>query len=631
MTAAANSPSDENALIRRMRRARLRQWAIAVGSVSAAAFGVAFLSPDSIGTFSYYTLSALLLLNATIALRQGMHVLFPIETLLWKIRRIEHAVDANKLDPGHFSIHSDDAFACLTAGIDALVSKLTEKLRAANERALLDDAMLQAFPFTSFTVSRAGKVYSVIRDEYDLVPLLGIEVGRGPTRDAWGEANAARFLHEVRKSFDGDAFRWFDLEVGAHHLRCSAKRLNDMTALVVLGDLPSIDKIVENMNGASSESDFSHRQNALKRFAASLAHDGRNVFAALGNLVEANKSSTDPAVREQVPLAEDSIRRGTKLMTELMQYAGETRYRLRTVPAAEACRELCSSPTLLATVPNNVTLLTDVSDKPMPQIDIDSDQLWKVLFNFVKNAVEAFGRSDGRIWLTAAPFEMTNEQSRTFRASCRPAVGSGVLLTVSDDGPGINPALLSRIFDPYVSSKGNGRGLGLATAFSVIDAHNGAVRVNSTERLGTSFEIFLPASRHSEEELQAIHEIAPNGEILLVDDDPVILRTTRLVLQSLKIAAHPASNEADALRKLRTLGTRLRAVLADADLGGTTSANLIRRIRETNPDLPVILTSGGDEDAVRGSFDGVPYDRFVAKPYTVEELASALGKVEVGG
>jgi len=627
MMASLHQMQDEGALVRRMHKARTRQWTIAFTSVLLTALGGIFLSPSEIGAFAYYSIIALMLLNATIALRQGALVIFPIETLLRKIRRIERDVDNGRLDLAHLSVQSDDAFACLTAGIDNLVTKLAERARSTSERALLSAAMIQATPFTIFTVAKNGQVYTILRDMYGLVQPLNLNVGMSPSAETWGKDNADRFLREVANSFDSNDFRWFDLDIGAHHLRGCVKRINDLTALVELGDLSAIDRAVTATAGITSESDFTHRQNMLKRFAASVAHDGKNVFAVLKNLVELNNNSSDPAVREQTRIAEDAIRRGTDLMSELTTFAGETRLHLVCTPAVEGLGAILDNLTIKALLPENVEVIKNISDKKMPEIDLDADQAWKVGFNLIKNAVEAMNGHAGRIWVKVEPCLMTEDVARSFRHSGTLPNGKGVLVTVTDDGPGIPAEMLDHVFDPYYSSKGKGRGIGLATVMTIIDAHSGGLGVKSSHGYGTTFYIYLPASRNTAEEIRLINEVAPNGEILLVDDDPTILHTTSLVLRALKIAAHPAANEDDALTKLRTLRTRLKAVLVDASLQCISSAGLVRRIHDDFPKLPVIVVSGSPKEVIDERFAGVPYDRFLGKPYSVAELSSALADI----
>jgi len=615
---------NEGLLVRRMHKARIRQWVVAVSSIAITSIGITVLSPNEIGKFAYYALVALMLLNATIALLQSAFVLFPIELLLRKIRHIEHDVDTGKLETGHLPINSNDVFACLTAGIDNLISKLSEKARAANERAVFRLAMLHATPFTFYTVSRTGKVLSIVKDAFGIISLLGIKVGKGPSKEIWGDKNANSYLQTVAKAFDSDDILWFELDIGAHRLRGSIKRLNDMTAFIALGDMPAIDDTVAQQTGSTNEASFSYQQGALKRFAASVAHDGKNVFAALNNLVELNRHSTDPNVREQVPIAEDAIRRGTLLMSELTNFAGESHFKLVCTPAVEGLRAIFESPTIKVLLPENVQMISDFSDVALPEIDLDLDQSWKAGFNLVKNAIEAMNGHIGRIWVSAKPFQMTDGLARAFRHSNSLRIGKGILITVADDGPGIPAEMVNRIFEPYFTSKGEGHGFGLATLATIVEAHSGAIMVKSSPGSGTAFDIYLPASRNSSEELKMIKEIAPNGEILLIDDDPSILHTTKLVLHALKVAAHPASTAEDAMAKLRSLRTRVKFALVDGRLRGVSTAQLVRQIHDEFPSLPVIIASGAPKEVIDREYNGIPYTCFLSKPYSVADLKTTL-------
>jgi len=623
-------PVDENVFIRRMRLGRVRQLAIAGVSLVTAVIGIFALSPAMVGTFAFYAITALLVLNAVLALLQYGRVLQPIEALLRRMAEIGRKVDNNDFSIDHLYSSSDDEFACLAAGIDALIEKLSEKARHAEEVSIRNIAVVQATPFTFFTVSKSGKVFSIIKDHYGIVPFLKLEGGAMPTERTWGRENLATYRKTVEEAFEKKQMRWFDMPFPekdgspAHVFRATVSPLNDISALVVMGDMPAIDRLVDNVSQRELRNSRTQKHTALKRLAASVAHDGRNVFAALGNLVELNKQSTDPNVRAQTEIAIDAIARGTNLMTELMQYAGETHYRMQLVQTREASEKLFANPTMLALVPSNISLRVEISNEPMPAVDADPTQAWKVPFNLVKNSIEAIGKATGCIWLTARPFEMTPEETKGFRYLGAMPMGNGVMLTESDDGPGIEPDIADRIFDPYASSKGKGRGLGLATVFSIVEAHNGAIRVKSRPGMGSTFEIFLPASRHTSEEYEIVKKIAPNGEILLVDDDAAILHTTRLLLQTAKMAAHPAITASDAIRKMRTLRERIKAVVVDANMAD--AIRVMKMVRDEHPGVMIVLSSGAPEESFSQLKTAKLYDRFLSKPYAASDIFASLGR-----
>jgi len=620
-------------ILSRVRSGRIRQLAISGVSVFAAALCVIFFSPAEFSAFGYYSIVALLVVNAVLALFQYQQVIRPVESMLVHLADISVRLGAEDQRPfERLPSAKNPAFDCLASGVDGLVESLLERIEELRKVASGHEAMLMSVPIAILVVTREGTVAKILNANGLDKALDGLRLGEKPRPEFWGEANATTLMGNLRKAFANNDAVAFDLAVESaggrerETYQVTFRRLNDMSAMMTVLRAAVLSSAPER-KAESAPATATQKRAALRRMAASIAHDGKNVFAALSNLVSINRESTDPGVRNQIPIAEDAIRRGTVLMTELTTLAGEMHFDLKCRPAADFSTLILETPALKALLPRNVEFLTSVSTKPMPEIDLDADQMWKVASNLVKNAVEAMGGNNGRIWVKVEPCTLTEETARSFRHTGVLRKGAGILVTFTDDGPGIAEDMLDRIFDPYVSIKGNGRGIGLATVMTIVDAHGGGLGVKSSPGYGTTFYLYLPASRNTAEELKLIHEIAPNGEILLIDDDPTILHTTSLVLRSLKIAAHPASNEEDAIAKLRSLRGRTKAVLVDGNIGCVSSAGLVQRIHGEFPGLPVIIVSGSPKETIDDRFAGVPYDRFLSKPYSVAELSAALNDV----
>ena len=216
--------------------------------------------------------------------------------------------------------------------------------------------------------------------------------------------------------------------------------------------------------------------------------------------------------------------------------------------------------------------------------------------------------------------------------------GPGVVFRFADTGPGIKPEFLKRMFDPYVSTKASGRGFGLATVTSIIDAHHGGIRVSSTVGIGTTFEIFLPASKTvlaTESQKIKLTQSArmrrptlpPKGgvrEILVVDDDETLLKTTSILLKVLKYSVFTATGHRDALDIFRSHAPNLACVVMDANLGETDAVRLLGSFRAIAPGVPVIISSGYAPERIRAQFVTQPYNAFLAKPYTLAELQESI-------
>ena len=194
--------------------------------------------------------------------------------------------------------------------------------------------------------------------------------------------------------------------------------------------------------------------------------------------------------------------------------------------------------------------------------------------------------------------------------------------------------MLRRIFDPYVSTKSSGRGFGLATVNTIVDAHHGGIRVESQLGHGTAFGVFLPISKIAIVKAIPPRENAPapikpenvptSREVLLIDDDPAILKTTGILLQALKCTVHATRGHVDALEVFHRRAQHLSCVILDAHLGATDPVRQLATFRATAPNVPIIVTSGSAVETVQEIFATQPYDAFLAKPFTLADLKKAI-------
>ena len=154
----------------------------------------------------------------------------------------------------------------------------------------------------------------------------------------------------------------------------------------------------------------------------------------------------------------------------------------------------------------------------------------------------------------------------------------------------------------------------------------GGIAVESRPDCGTTLRIYLPVSRLAPAVAEAdVPEAAAlTGEVLIVDDDEAILKTTRILCQALKLAPHVARDRREALAVVRRHASRLRAIVLDAHLGQVDTVRLLGAFRLGAPHVPVVLASGSAREAVEKMFRAHPYDVFLPKPYTLAELKGAF-------
>jgi CheY-like chemotaxis protein len=215
------------------------------------------------------------------------------------------------------------------------------------------------------------------------------------------------------------------------------------------------------------------------------------------------------------------------------------------------------------------------------------------------------------------------------------APGPYVEIAIRDSGVGIPEEDLSRIFDPYFTTKEKGSGLGLATAYSIMANHNGTINVRSQVGKGTTFLLYLPATgakRRSEKTRPgAAAGAGARRRILVMDDEPVILDVAREILTALGHEAEFAAHGAEAIEKYQAAkrsGKPFDVVILDLTIrGGMGGAETVRRLREIDPAVKAIVSSGYSDDAVNADYGKQGFQAFLKKPYDIDALLETLNSV----
>lgn len=259
-------------------------------------------------------------------------------------------------------------------------------------------------------------------------------------------------------------------------------------------------------------------------------------------------------------------------------------------------------------------------------VEGDRSQLIELVLNLVSNAQEAYGEAGGNIRVTTG-FRTVREGDLSGiynRGAMR--TGEYAFIEVTDHGPGLPPELADRLFDPFVTTKDDGQGLGLATVLGTAIAHEGGVEVRSDSR-GCSFTIYLPQlpSTGKAEDVERV-TVGPvsRESCLVVDDHPEVLNVHRAMLESLGRQAVATTSPTHALEMARMY--RFELALVDVSMPELRGDELVAHMREVDPDLPVILVSGyAEEQAEAERMPGRTV--FIEKPFGLTELHDAILEV----
>ena len=374
---------------------------------------------------------------------------------------------------------------------------------------------------------------------------------------------------------------------------------------------------------AESQARRSQRLESIGTLAGGIAHDLNNVLTPVlmgAKLLSREQSHSN--LQNIAGTIHSAAERGAEMIKQLLSFAGGADRRHEAVQVNSVIREVQSI--LEHTLPKSVDVRISIAENLWPVMG-DSTEICQLLLNLCINARDAMV-DGGQLTISAENVDIDEMQAR---ADLDLKVGPHVLLTVTDTGTGIARQIIDRVFDPFFTTKqlGKGTGLGLAMCLGIVRSHDGAINVCSEPGHGTQFTIYLPADRTEESVAVAT---APHGLpqgrgelILLVDDESLVLETTRAALELNGYQVMTASSGTLAVTVYRERQNDIDAVIVDMMMPGMDGNSTIQSLRDISPDVRVIASSG---------FRGLSRDRrtphvdeiFLAKPYTESQLLSTL-------
>lgn len=369
-----------------------------------------------------------------------------------------------------------------------------------------------------------------------------------------------------------------------------------------------------------AQNEDADRMAVLGRLAGGIAHDFNNLLAVvLGAAAAARMPALPPALAEEITAIEAAANRGAALVRQLLAFARQQVMAPRSIPLNDTVTEFVA---LLPRLLGPGITVEAALEQPTRHVLVDPDEWSRVLLNLAVNARNAMGGAGRLRFATGRRLILAGEM---VSGALLPA-GRYATLEVQDSGPGIPPEALPRIFEPFFTTRleEGGTGLGLATVQGIVAQSGGRIEVECPPGGGTLFRILLPRADPPAEAQPPIPPPAPapQAPILLVDDEPSLLRVAALALRQAghEVVAHDDGQ--DALDSLRD-GLRPCLLMTDVAMPGLDGLALARAARALLPGLPVLMLSGYSASSVAGApaREGFAY---LAKPFTPEGLRAAV-------
>ena len=367
------------------------------------------------------------------------------------------------------------------------------------------------------------------------------------------------------------------------------------------------------------------RMESLGTLAGGIAHDLNNVLSPIMISIEMLKEDCKtPETRKMLETLETCSKRGAELVRQVLSFARGIEGQRITVNLMQLAREL--QRVIHDVFPKNIELeLKSANDLWM--VTGDPTQLHQVLLNLCVNARDAMP-AGGKF--TIAMENVTVDE--TFLVMNPDAkTGAYVLVSVTDTGAGIEPAIRDRIFEPFFTTKeiGKGTGLGLSTALGIVKGHGGFIHVCSEPGEGTKFKVYLPAdaAKAVSDKASQKQTDLPRGAgelILLVDDELSLRNAAQKTLEMFGYSVSTAANGAEAVAIYTRQHQEIALVLTDISMPVMDGPALIIALKAINPQVRIIASSGlaSHEAIARATANGIV--RFIAKPYTAGTLLKIL-------
>lgn len=249
--------------------------------------------------------------------------------------------------------------------------------------------------------------------------------------------------------------------------------------------------------------------------------------------------------------------------------------------------------------------------------------------NLILNAAEAIGDNVGSVTIATGVHPLSSDDFDDLLVSKEILPGSFVVLEVTDTGSGMDEATMTKIFDPFFSTKFTGRGLGLSAVLGIVRGHQGAIKVDSHPGSGTIFKVFFPASAKLAEPVAQPEFIHWHGKglVLIIDDEHVVRHTAQIALQRLGYQVLVAENGRKGIDLFREHASEIQLVMLDMTMPEISGEQAFRELRRLQPQVRVLLSSGYDEIEATQRIKGEGLSGFIQKPYTIATLAQKVKEI----
>ncbi|WP_310568033.1 ATP-binding protein [Hydrogenophaga sp.] len=454
---------------------------------------------------------------------------------------------------------------------------------------------------------------------------------------------------------DGAAVRW---------ALCNAYPENDAIGglrhvVLTFVDITSLKQAQQQQRALELQLSQSHKMEALGTLAGGVAHDFNNILAAILGNADLARQDLDPGspARESLHEISSAARRGRELVRQILAFSRQQPLSRTPVCLRDVVTETTSL--LRTALTPQIQLTVDVA-ATTPAIRADATQLGQVLLNLGTNAIHALeGRTGGIAYRVRGLERRDPALPQEVAQACEENGVDAVCVSVSDDGCGMNDTTQQRMFEPFFTTKavGRGTGLGLPVVLGIVQAHGGAIEVDSEPGRGTTFHLYFPAATalptqptdgalalagtmagtvtpmaDTTAQPQEQHEMADTSSatqrhILYLDDDDTLVFLVRRLLERRGYKVTAFTEQQQAIDAVRADPQGFHLLMTDYNMPGMSGVDVARAVRAIRPDLPVAVASGYISDELQAEAAAAGVTEVVFKTDAVEAFCEIVARL----
>ena len=389
--------------------------------------------------------------------------------------------------------------------------------------------------------------------------------------------------------------------------------------------------ITERKQAAKLERKLLHAQKleSLGVLAGGIAHDFNNILMAiLGNAELAMMCLPEESpVLENLRRIEQAGTRASHLTKQMLAYSGKGRFVIENLDLNGVLERMRH---MLELTASKKAALRLSLQRSLPSVEADASQLQQIVMNLVTNAAEAMGDENGVISIATGCLECDRNYLSDVWLDENVSEGLYVYLEVADTGCGMDQKTMAKLFDPFFTTKFTGRGLGMAAVQGIVKGHRGSVKVSSEPGQGSTVTILLPAIGRSSDRPVPVDlgkgqtdAWRGSGTVLLVDDEETVRGIGSAMLRALGFTPITANDGVEAIGLFQQTAD-IALVILDLTMPRMDGEKCFRELRQLDPLVKVVMSSGYNEQEVTGKFTGEGLSGFIQKPYRQSELRDAI-------